>query len=154
MMRRMKQKIRTIHTLSKLGSKRKPSLPPNWVSSADRHTKRTFYYNTATGESSWIRPKHTESNGYGHAQQHRAGDAPSSRIAVLVVNVQKDFFHKGSLPVTNADKILGPIKALCKSEGASVVHIRLLRPANHASFFSNNPGAVFQEQISGIEQEM
>lgn len=151
LIKRLRHKIKTVHTLSKLGTRKKKSLPPNWISTVDTHTKRTFFYNSVTGESSWIRPR--------ESTKGSSGDGPSApqgplRAAVLVVNVQADFFHRGSMPVPGAEKILPGIQELCGMENVSVFHIKLQRPANHASFFCNNPGAIFQDQINGIEMEM
>jgi nicotinamidase/pyrazinamidase len=156
LMQRLKKKITNVRAFSAVGSSRKP-LPPHWIATLDSHTKRTFFYNSATGESSWIRPEDgadPTTAAAAAAAAAAAEDEAPTRVAVLVVNVQRDFFPKGALPVPNAEALLGPIKQLCGIEGVSVLYVRLLRPANHASFFCNNPGTVFGEQVTGIEQEM
>jgi nicotinamidase/pyrazinamidase len=147
LMQRLKRKITNVRAISGLASSKKP-LPAHWIATLDSHTKRTFFYNSATGESSWLRPEDAA------AAAASAEDELPTRVAVLVVNVQRDFFPKGALPVPNAEAVLGPIKQLCGIEGVSTFYVRLLRPANHASFFGNNPGTVFGEQVTGIEQEM
>ena len=148
-LQRLKHKLRTVNTLWKLGSgKKKQPLPANWISTLDERTKREFYYNTATGESTWVRPK--ESSGAAEDDNDNA----VQKVAVFLVNVQKDFFPNGAFPVPKATKILGPIKQLSQLDNISTFHICLQRPANHASFFKNNPGSIFLSKVHGIEQDM
>ena len=52
-MSRMRKKIKSLSTLWAGGANKEP-LPPNWISTLDERTKRTIYYNTETGESSWF----------------------------------------------------------------------------------------------------
>jgi nicotinamidase/pyrazinamidase len=207
--RRLQQKIRTINQMRQQQQQNLPSLPPNWISTPDKRTKRPVYYNTVTGESTWVRPTNGGEHGSGrgddgdddsdnsdgtfdggdgnasgdvrrrpqHAppppqqqqQQQQQQQAPQQvrpsllhrqlkrkhrKAALLVVNVQKDFFAKGAMPVPSAERVLLPIHTLCQQEDMVVVHVRLQRPANHASFFCNNPGSIFLDRAPGVEQEM
>lgn len=78
-------------------------------------------------------------------------DQPSSapgRRALIIVDVQNDFFPGGSLAVNDAHGIIPIINGLRSSQPFDlVVHTQDWHPANHISFAENHPGREPFEEI-------
>lgn len=66
--------------------------------------------------------------------------------ALLIVDVQRDFFTHGTLPVPHAEKILSPINKLMR-EFPCVIATQDWHPVHHHSFASAHPGKKPFEQI-------
>ncbi len=59
--------------------------------------------------------------------------------ALLIIDVQNDFFPGGALAVRNADAVLAPINAL-SARFANVILTQDWHPPEHISFAANQPG--------------
>jgi nicotinamidase/pyrazinamidase len=77
------------------------------------------------------------------------------RIALIVVDLQRDFLRGGALAVPGAERILGPVAALMASgRFRDVVATQDWHPRDHVSFASQHPGRKPYEPIElyGREQ--
>lgn len=65
--------------------------------------------------------------------------------ALVIVNVQNDFFSTGTMPIEGAEAILPEIAELRQKAFDAVFLTRLQRAPNHCAFASNSPGTSLME---------
>jgi len=80
------------------------------------------------------------------------------KTALMVIDVQNDYFDGGKWPLTDMDKATANVAMLlevCRSKGFPVIHIRHEMPSEDAPFFTpNSEGAKIHSSVAPLKNEL
>ena len=157
--------------------------PDTWNVHIDESTSEPFFYNPTSGECVWSLDEVEELEcadlqmpGIGQSMDDIDPSRMKRDCALLVVNIQRDFFSKvsnngGVEPASEEAEsipggvfassdfgspiddfqgeqaLLSALQKLTKLPFRKIVHCQLVRPPYHCSFRSCNPGASFRDEL-------
>jgi nicotinamidase/pyrazinamidase len=92
-----------------------------------------------------VRSEIAKKGAVGHAIAKASAHAPKVDT-LLVIDVQRDFFLHGALPVPEAESLIGPLNkaiAAAHAAGMRVLFSRDWHPSNHKSFVNMSPSGTW-----------